>query len=111
MINIDLNHITDKGKISYFSGKKKGLAVREALNLDQLDESDETINIMIPVSFDGNESFLGGLFSNSISHCGSRADFLNKYVFTGLSDVLSTRLNDVITATLSEGTALSGLKK
>ncbi len=111
MADINFDDITDDGNITYLSGKNKGLAARVKFNLDNLDTSDESVNVTIPEQVGCNESFLGGLFSNSISLLGSRSSFLHKYKFIKISDEVSERLSDVITATLSKGTALSGLKK
>ena len=111
MPNLNLNLITDNGRITYLSGKKKGLAAREILGLDALDKSADVVVINIPDNFDCNESFLGGLFSNSISVFQSRVKFLEKYSFESLPEALEERLNNVITATLSEGTGLSILNK
>lgn len=110
MIDIDLSEVTEGGKISYLSGKKKGLAVRETLNLNALDAKNEIVRITMPLGVKCNESFLGGLLSRSIQHCGTRAAFLQRFVFINFSDQTLEKLSDVITATLSKGTALSSLR-
>lgn len=108
---VNFEQITDNGRITYLSGKNKGLAARQTLNLEQSDKNDEIYQVVIPESVDCNESFLSGVFSNSITFFKTRSAFLNKYQFENISALTEECLNNVITATLSEGTALSSLKR
>lgn len=111
MTELNFDTITDEGRNLYLSGKKKGLAARETFDLNTLDKNNEAINVRISENIDCNVSFLSGLFSNSITLFGSRSAFLEKYRFVEIPEKVSERLSNVITATLSEGTALSNLKR
>lgn len=108
---IDLSKITDDGRIPFLSGKNKGLEARKQLGLQEYDDKHEQVKVNFPENLDCNESFLGGLFSNSISILGSRSAFLSLYNIVGMTEDVRGRLNSVITATLSEGTSLSKLRK
>lgn len=65
-----------------FSGRPEGKAVRNALHLDSLENTDDIITILIPndtTSF--NPSFFLGLLFDSVKKCGSIDSFKKKYVF------------------------------
>lgn len=65
-----------------FSGRPEGEAVRETLNLDALDNSDEIVTIKIPndtTSF--NPSFFLGLLFKSVKKMGSVDAFKKKFLF------------------------------
>ncbi len=112
MHELKLDQITGGGTIQYLSGKKKGLEARKALDVDRFDTLEGPIKVIVPNGLDCNESFIAGVFSNSISKLSSRADFLHHYQFENMSERFSVALNNVISATLAEGTtALSGLRK
>ena len=109
MIIVNLYEVTENGTNLFLSGKKKGLAAREFLKIELVDNQDEPVEIIVPENLECNESYLGGLFSRSITKAGSRAAFLSKFQFSILPKIFQDRLNKVITATLSTGTALSSM--
>ncbi len=52
------------------SGKKAGLEFRNNLELDELDKTDEKINILLPNVLSVHSSFIIGLIIGSIEHLG-----------------------------------------
>lgn len=82
---IDLKEITEKGKekISSLGLRENGIAAREALNLDNIEDNYDKIIFKIPPYVSGfHSSFFGGLFSRSIDKLNhDRNKFIEKYCF------------------------------
>ncbi|MCM4156740.1 MULTISPECIES: hypothetical protein [Flavobacteriaceae] len=69
------------GKSTLFTGRPQGKSVREKLDLDSVDTSEENINVIIPKGTSSiNPSFFLGLFFPSIKTLGSEK-FKEKYKF------------------------------
>lgn len=63
-----------------FTGRDKGIKARDELDLNNLDEQNETVKVLIPSDTWGiNPSFFGGMFEGSIKTLGSK--FTEKYQF------------------------------
>ncbi|HSU56404.1 MAG TPA: hypothetical protein VLT36_20260 [Candidatus Dormibacteraeota bacterium] len=79
---IDLGQYHEPGTI-LLSGRPKGVALRQRLNLDKLDrQQDVQVEVIVPreiVSL--NSSFFSGLFGPSIREMGEYV-FRSKYAFT-----------------------------
>lgn len=65
-----------------YIGRPKGEKAREKWKLNEIDESDESVIVVIPDgTFSINSSFFLGLFAPSIKALGSRELFMKKYQF------------------------------
>lgn len=83
---IELEEYKDKNS-KVFSGKKRGIAVRKELKIDELDKSDYTIEVIVPKdTFSINASFFLGLFSKSIKFLGEES-FRGKYIFDTTEEI------------------------
>lgn len=87
MLNLEI--LTDHGKIRNLSGKERGIAARSELALDALDIAPGTVQIIVPEYVDTiTPSFFQGLFSASIAKLNGKEGFLQKYTFEGSAQVL-----------------------
>lgn len=66
-----------------YTGRNRGERLREKLNLDAFDGSEDIIvKVIIPKeTYSISSSFFLGLFGPSIMKLGSRESFLKKYIF------------------------------
>jgi hypothetical protein len=93
---IDLSPHTDGGRVRNLAGKDKGLDVRAAERLDELDAQGGEVEVIVPDFIDAiAPSFFLGLFSRSISRFGSREAFLNHYRFR-CSELIAPQIDDGI---------------
>jgi len=86
MKTIDLSHYHAQGTI-VLSGRPKGAALRDTLNLDKLEQGGEQIQVVVPeevVSL--NSSFFSGLFGPSVQRMGED-QFRQIYLFKGHSSL------------------------
>ena len=69
--------------VRVFAGRDRGREVRAAAELDRLDQSSDTVEIVVPGDvFSVNSSFFLAMFGPSIRHL-REPGFRHKYRFTG----------------------------
>lgn len=86
---VELNKVLSSGQ-KVISGKDRGINARKSFGLDQLDKSNEHIVIVVPEDVKViTPSFILGMFSSSVSACGSIEKFFSKYEFKTPSGVPS----------------------
>jgi len=67
-----------------FSGRDRGVAAREQYGLNMLDDSSNSVEVILPDTlYTLTSSFFLGLFGESVRKCGSVSEFEQKYKFTG----------------------------
>jgi len=89
-----------------YAGRDRGAAVRKAAKLDQLDTSEESVEVFVPpATISVNSSFFLGMFGPSIEKLGS-AEFQRKYYFTGRD--ISRTVGNGILEVLRESSPLAG---
>lgn len=77
---IDLEQFA-QGRITLLAAKPKGADARMALNIDDLDKSDDVVDVLIPdYIITLTPSFFLGLFSKSLDYLGEEK-FFQKYHF------------------------------
>lgn len=87
--------------VDVFYGKTRGTDAREKLNLDKLDNSNDTVTFVIPIGISGiSTSFYISLLSNSINRLGKR-EFDNKYQFE--IEETSSKIHSILTEELNKG--------
>ena len=65
-----------------YSGRPRGVAVRQAARLDAIDDLNSKVLVKVPRgTWSLNASFFHGLFGPSIARYPSRESFLEKYEF------------------------------
>lgn len=83
MAKIDFNQLTENGRVHNLTGRDVGRRARESLNLDGFDESNETVDVLIPDHiFLVTPSFFIGMFAKSVLAAGDVETFFKKYRFT-----------------------------
>lgn len=99
MINLDL--LTDNGKVHNLSGHERGLAARAAFNLDALDNYAGPIDICVPEHiYAVSPSFVQGLLSTSFQNLGrSRENFFGRYNLVA-TDIIKRQFDRGISAIL-----------
>lgn len=89
MPTIDLGRLTGNGRVHNLSGKTKGQDARRDLGIEGLDKEIEPIIVVIPDEIYAiSPSFFLGLFSQSLSHFGSRDAFMRHYLFKADSVII-----------------------
>jgi len=74
-----------------FVGRERGNRVREKFNLDQIDTSDEKIQIIVPEdTYSINPSFFLALFGKSIRTLGDKEAFFKKYEIKAPEHILES---------------------
>ncbi len=82
MTEINLDDIAGGGRTRNLSGKERGVAARQKLGLDDIDEIPGEISVVVPDYVDTiSPSFFQGLFSQSIRALNGKDHFLEKYHF------------------------------
>jgi hypothetical protein len=81
MKNVIIDFKTLGGPV--YSGRPRGAALRERLDLDNLDEDQSAVvNVSVPDStYSMTSSFFLGLFGPSVARAGTREKFFGKYNF------------------------------
>lgn len=65
-----------------YSGRDRGVALREKYSLDVREDCAEIVNVIIPASaYTVSSSFFLGLFGPSVQKCGSVDKFERKFLF------------------------------
>lgn len=86
-------------EVKFYSGRPRAEAVRQELNLEKEESGIEQYTIIVPQDTDSiHTSFFLGLFGPSIRKCGSRAEFLKKFVFQAPPSVLEDVEDGIIQA-------------
>ena len=90
-----------------FTGRDRGVYVRENSHIDDIDSKYETIEIIIPDNIKSiNPSFFEELFRNVVTKHG-RDEFMNKYKFRSLGTYKYERtLSEAIQRILRNNTAI-----
>lgn len=82
-MDIDLNILTDNGRVHNLTGKPAGINAREFLNLKELDRSSTPVNVIVPEHIYAiSSSFFLGMFSESLQNLGGKDEFLQHYKFS-----------------------------
>jgi hypothetical protein len=88
MARVELQNIVGP-EVRVLIGHERGIAIRNAFNLDALDQSPDAVEIVVPVTLKTlTPSFVQGLFAASIHSLGENG-FFNHYKFQAAPDVLS----------------------
>lgn len=67
-----------------FLGRTEGAVMRDKFSLDECDDSDVEVAVIFPPTTKGiGSSFFLAMFGPSIRKAGSKAQFLEKYKFSG----------------------------
>lgn len=82
MTQLDLAKYTADGKVRNLSGKDRGLDARAQFGMNRLDQSADTVTVIIPdYVYAVSTSFFCGMFSASYNALGGRDQLLEKYIF------------------------------
>lgn len=77
-LTVDLSRVS--GPV--YSGRDRGVALRESYALDSREDGAEAVNVVIPESaYTVSSSFFLGLFGPSVQKCGSVDSFERKFRF------------------------------
>jgi len=89
MTILNLNDLTQDGRVHNLTGRDLGRRARENMHIAELDASDQTIEVQIPEHvFLITPSFFIGMFAASVAGLGSVDAFFEKYEFTSPPQVL-----------------------
>lgn len=89
MAAIDLIELT-RDEVRNLAGHDRGLKAREYFSLDKLDESRETVDVLLPENFRAiSPSFFQGMFAESVHHFGNVRAFFEHYHFDAPAHVRS----------------------
>lgn len=98
---IDLDMLTENGKVHNLSGHNRGVAAREAFKLDQFDEAATKVEIRVPDHiYAVSPSFVQGLLAGSFQRLGSNRDaFFARYTLVA-TDLIKRQFERGITSIL-----------
>lgn len=99
---IDLNRLTEDGRIHNLSGHDRGLAAREEFKLDKFDDAGARVDIVVPDHiYAVSPSFVQGLLAASMQRAGlDRTVFFSRYQFVA-SDLIKRQFERGISAILT----------
>jgi hypothetical protein len=98
---IDLDIPTGKGKVHNLTGKDRGLHGRVFFEVDALDQTSESVQVIVPDHLDNiSTSYFLGLFSKSIKSLGEDA-FRSKYIFHSPKTAISRQIEHGIKLSLT----------
>jgi len=99
---IDLNILTDNGKVHNLSGHDRGLAARQMFGLDAFDEGESQVEIHVPEHiYAVSPSFVQGLLAASLQKVGlSLEAFSHRYTLVA-SDLIKRQFDRGISAILT----------
>ena len=101
-LSIDLEILT-QGKVHNLSGHERGLAARQHFALDQLDQSNEPVEIRVPDHIYGvSPSFIQGLLSDSVHALGSTRDGFFRHYRLVASDLVKRQFDRGLSAILTD---------
>jgi hypothetical protein len=100
---IDLDILTDNGKVHNLSGHDRGLAARERFALDGFDHGVATVDIRVPDHiYAVSPSFVQGLLAASFAALGSSRDaFFARYNLVA-TDLIKRQFERGISAILTD---------
>lgn len=98
---IDLDVLTDHGKVHNLSGHDRGVAARAEFGLDQLDQQSDQVDIIVPDHiYAVSPSFIQGLLAGSFQHAAyDRSAFFARYSLVA-SDLIRRQFERGISAIL-----------
>jgi hypothetical protein len=87
---IDLEVLTGNGRVENLSGRLRGLAARELFKIDDLDQSDDVVEVHVPdYVYSLTPSFFQGLFGKSVHALGDNPErFKSRFRFIAPQIVL-----------------------
>ena len=90
MVAIDLTELT-RDEVRNLAGHDRGLRAREHFDLDALDVSDDTVDVVLPDNFRAiSPSFFQGMFAGSLLYrFGTARAFFEHYHFDAPAHVRS----------------------
>lgn len=99
---IDLDRLTDNGRVHNLSGHDRGIAARQAFELDRYDEEAGIVEIVVPDHiYAVSPSFVQGLLSGSFRRVGfDKATFFSRYTLVA-SDLVRRQFDRGISAILT----------
>lgn len=102
MAMIDLDLLTENGKVHNLSGHERGVAARQAFRLDQFDERAEAVEIRVPDHiYAVSPSFVQGLLAASLQRVGLNRDaFFAQYTLVA-TDLIKRQFDRGISAILT----------
>lgn len=104
---LNLEQILDSGQ-KVVSGKERGIDARAVFDLDKIDRSDEHVVVVVPNDVKViTPSFVLGMFSPSVSKCGSIENFFKKFEFKTPSNLVLEQIQQGAKLGLVKGHALS----
>jgi len=99
---IDLDVLTDGGRVHNLSGHDRGVAARAAFRIDDLDHQREAVEIRVPDHIYAiSPSFIQGMLATSVQMAGfSREGFFQRFTLNA-SDLIKRQfdrgLNSILT--------------
>lgn len=105
MATVNLETLTDEGRVRNLTGHERGLAARKHYNLAEFDKSGETVEVHIPDTLDAmTVSFFQGMFADSVRNTG--AQFLDRYHFHASPVIMEQVLRGIERVKTRRGSAL-----
>tara|TARA_R110002072_G_scaffold43746_3_gene122935 strand:+ start:2458 stop:2781 length:324 start_codon:yes stop_codon:yes gene_type:complete len=87
---INLDELTDGGRVHNLSGRPLGERSREWANIEGLDVTQGPVEVRIPDHvYSVSPSFFLGMFGKSVVRCNGAEPFFEKYRFDGPGHVLT----------------------
>ena len=106
MTKIDLVELT-KGEVRNLTGHSRGEESRILFNLDELDNSKDAVEVLVPKELDAlTTSFFQGMFAKSVQDFGGREVFLKHYQFEASPIILDQVHRGIDRVLTKRGTAL-----
>lgn len=87
---IDLEELTGDGRVQNLSGRLRGLAAREKFHIDDLDRTENVVEVRVPdYVYSLTPSFFQGLFGDSVNTLGnSEQTFRSHFRFVAPAIIL-----------------------
>jgi hypothetical protein len=81
--------MTKGGTVHNLSGKERGIAARQVLNIDEYDRGEIIVDVLVPEYMDViTPSYFQGLFSQSVLALGGKDAFNDRYKFHANAEVM-----------------------
>lgn len=102
MATIDLERLTGDGKVHNLSGRERGLAARRMYHLDEIEKSDEPVDVIVPeYIYSLTPSFFQGFFGETVRARGyDAASFKRRFRFKA-PDIVLQQLDRGLAAILT----------
>lgn len=99
---IDLNILTENGKVHNLSGHERGLAARVEFELDRYDREAASVEILVPEHiYAVSPSFVQGLLAGSLQSLGLDREAFSKRYHLVASDLIKRQFERGISAILT----------